>query len=225
MSAGDRITGPFIRYDVSEFFVPSRKIWSRSRRTRYSTILDMDITRWLQHAEAATPPEGLDENDHDTERPSDAVQNRDFRREQRHAVELSREAATKTSRRRVHPHKKPSGNVAIEASLSSSVSSNTSSSSESASHRYQRRARHKTRNDLYEPHSGARKRRSRGRPKGKSDKHRKTHHPTRKDIVVPRKPGKGMMQKFHADNVPQNRLTVRHPSTRGAHESDHVVCS
>ncbi|KAF2498777.1 hypothetical protein BU16DRAFT_305091 [Lophium mytilinum] len=86
-------------------------------------------------------------------------------------------------------------------------SDHSSSVSVASDHRYERKPRHKTRPDLYEPKQDASNERG-------SRKHRRGKDESRKEKRKSRRkktdnPGAGLVQSFHANNVPRDRLTVR----------------
>lgn len=72
---------------------------------------------------------------------------------------------------------------------------------------FERRKRHKTRPDLYEPFSNARKRRTRH---AKATKSKPANHRHQTSLTWPKPLNKGyeMLSNFNAENVPPDRLTV-----------------
>lgn len=97
---------------------------------------------------------------------------------------------------------------------SSSSSGGSSASRPPSSELYKRRKRHKTREDLYEPHSGVRKKRSRPKKedshkrKKRTEKSKTKHHRTEKPLKLA-KPGQKLLKDFNAPNVGSSRLIVR----------------
>lgn len=170
----------------------------------------MDIRRWLQDTQSELSGDRGDSPS--AIRRVDSVQRRrrsqrdlrnfadDFFSEPHHGERYYKKKASRKRRRQT-----PSS---TGSSPSDNPSAMSSSSSES-SRKYARRPRHKTRADLYDPGSGARKRRTKKQNLEKrARKHREKHRPTPKEVVVPGKPGKRMMHSFKAGNVPPDRLTV-----------------
>ncbi|THV87529.1 hypothetical protein D6D29_00703 [Aureobasidium pullulans] len=118
--------------------------------------------------------------------------------------------------RRTHPPESPRASNSATSSVtrpssSSSSSSSSSTPSSSSSKRYQRKPRHHTKADKYHP---KRKRRSHSKEKAKKQSkkkeknakrpHRRKHN---SEVIT------GVVQSFHAKNVPKNRLTLK-PSSK-----------
>lgn len=175
----------------------------------------MDIRHWLENTEIISPPQPLHDS-RTTKTHKDFCEVRRSRNDSSYHPSLGdsglrlglRTPEIGKTRSRKRRHQSPSHSTHASTSSPSSVSP---SSPSLASETFERRPRHKTRDDLYKPDSGTRKRRSRKKNK-ESRKNRKdceSHHRTRKSIAPLGRPGKGMMEKFHAENVPQERLTVR----------------
>jgi len=107
-----------------------------------------------------------------------------------------------------------SASVGTFSSLGSSTTSDSSSSSSAPSEHFERRQRHKTRKDLYEPHSGVRKKRTKHdhKAEGKAKKHKKKkekeHRRTEKKKRGVKRLGQDFHEKFSAKNVRDDRLTV-----------------
>ena len=112
-------------------------------------------------------------------------------------------------------HRLPSCSI-LSASTRKPASSFSRSSPTSVtlSKCFERRPRRKTRPDLYEPYSGARKRRGRRKESNgekaasKEEVHIPRYHKTKRIRRGKEKPGQVLMKNFRADNVPQERLTV-----------------
>jgi hypothetical protein len=113
--------------------------------------------------------------------------------------------------RRTHPPESPRASNSATSSVtrpssSSPSSSSSSTPSSSSSKRYQRKPRHHTKADKYHP---KRKRRSHSKEKAKKQSkkkeknakrpHRRKHN---SEVIT------GVVQSFHAKDVPKNRLTV-----------------
>jgi len=127
----------------------------------------------------------------------------------------ARPKETKNGKRK---HKRKSSTSAYSRSAGTAstapdaVSQCTSSSSSSSapSEHFERRKRHKTRENLYEPHSGVRKRRSKrkGKDEDKEKKGKRKHQRTKKKTKEAKKPGLNLINNFSAENVRHDRLTV-----------------
>jgi hypothetical protein len=85
-------------------------------------------------------------------------------------------------------------------------SHHSSSVSHAADQRYKRKPRHKTRPDLYEPKQEAPKERESREHRRGQDESRKEKRKSRRKKT--NNPGAGLVQSFHANNVPRERLTV-----------------
>ncbi|KAK4973353.1 hypothetical protein LTR28_011236 [Elasticomyces elasticus] len=90
--------------------------------------------------------------------------------------------------------------VTSSALQSSSSSLGSSTQNQQPAKTYERRARHKTRTDRYEPKIDTSKRRTAKKEKKSTKKSRKTKK-TRENLFT------GLVQSFHAKNVPKDRLT------------------
>ena len=119
-------------------------------------------------------------------------------------------------------HSRGSKSRATSSRSSGSLSSSESSSVHASKERFERRPRRKTRDDLYEPHSGARRRRGRrddsNGKKRKKSKASRGHHDyrrTKRARKAKERPGQTLLRQFHADNVPSERLTVGKPAFVG----------
>ncbi|KAK4997449.1 hypothetical protein LTR66_003144 [Elasticomyces elasticus] len=93
-------------------------------------------------------------------------------------------------------------------SQSSSPSLGSSTQNRQPAKTYERKARHKTRTDRYEPKIDTSKRRTARREKKSTEKRRKTKK-TRENLST------GLVQSFHAKNVPKNRLTLKPSANLG----------
>jgi len=92
----------------------------------------------------------------------------------------------------------------------SSSSDRSSSVGYASGHPYGRKPRHKTQPDIYEPKSDqVRERGMQKHRRGKGES-KKTKGKSRRKKTE--KPGIGLVQSFHARNVPKGRLTVRYRS-------------
>jgi len=182
----------------------------------------MDIRRWLV--------ETVEQSDEDLHHGRDGHhRHKDDPHRYRRAATLLPEVPLKAPSRhehvqhkeRRHKRKISEAHSAEDASSStagSSTSSESSSSSSAPSEHFERRQRHKTRKDLYEPHSGVRKKRTKqdDKAEGKAQKRKKEkekqHRRTEKKKRRVRRPGQDFHENFTAKNVRDDRLTVRNIS-------------
>ncbi|KAK4987934.1 hypothetical protein LTR50_004271 [Elasticomyces elasticus] len=98
--------------------------------------------------------------------------------------------------------------VTSSALQSSSSSLGSSTQNQQPAKTYERRARHKTRTDRYEPKIDTSKRRTAKKEKKSTKKSRKTKK-TRENLFT------GLVQSFHAKNVPKDRLTLKPSANLG----------
>jgi hypothetical protein len=131
----------------------------------------------------------------------------------------------KQTHHRPEYHRKRKARTSSDLSSSDSASTSGSASASSSlastrSEHFERRKRHKTREDLYDPNAGARKRRSpredrdeekdKHYEKANGKKRTKKHHRTEKRTKGSRasKRGEELVKHFSAKNVRHDRLTV-----------------
>jgi hypothetical protein len=173
----------------------------------------MDIQRWLD--ETVLPEQPPSPADNHRKAPTlPAKKSEHVPREKRR-----REPSTSdSSLLHIPPRRKqtpPTPQAGVDQSVDSSASSDAShpssgSGSSTSSHRYARKPRRKTRPERYEPvkERGTHIHRHR---KGESNQTRRRHK--RKNVE---KQGTGIVQGFHAKNVPRDRLTVGSTTIRPA---------
>ena len=182
----------------------------------------MDVAAWL-HAVEIAGEEGSHESSHVSHQFAGEVADRDHHNELRlrrrddssligardfeaEGAPLERPPLRKRRRKR-----SLTSRAAISSEGSYSWASSTSDDQEPRE-TFERRPRHKTRADLYEPGSNARTRRSRPKKTSKGRKEERYHR-----TVKPQKlhrAGENMLNKFSADNVPSERLTVSRRSAQ-----------
>lgn len=186
----------------------------------------MDIYKWLNSTELHQNPDSLEDHTCSNVKlsPSKPKQCKVYGKLDVAAPELGLNFSLGVceQRRRLRSCSTPSGSARKQAlSLS-----RTSSTSKALSECFERRPRRKTRADLYEPYSDARKRRShRKESKGekatsKGEALDPKYHRTKRVKSGKERPGQVLMKNFRAKNVPQERLTVglllAFPSLEGA---------
>lgn len=171
----------------------------------------MNIQDWIRETQPGSPPAQDDQKSH----PSvccGATQKRELLDSRSHYTEPQAELAQnqRVHRKRTkHPQHPPSS---LTSSTSHSSDAPPSASKTPSSDKYKRGKRHKTREDLYEPNSGIRKRRSRAKDTSKDKKKSKKkqeskHHRTERPKRV-NKPGQQMLSNFNALNAGGPRLIV-----------------
>lgn len=178
----------------------------------------MDINQWLQRTVTARDEDAPElRKEEDPTRIRHRATNREAHRALSPAAPKIADANPEKTRHRARKHKrKASSSTYSKSSGSASTKSDSgsepsSSSSLSApSEHFERRKRHKTRENLYEPHSGERKRRSEKKHKDevKERKGKKKHRRTEKKRKEAKKPGQNLINNFSADRVHHDRLTV-----------------
>jgi len=178
----------------------------------------MDINQWLQRTVTARDEDALELQEEEAPtriRPRST--NHETQRALSPAPPRIAEVRTGKAKQRTRIHKRKASSSAYSKS-SGSASTNSdsglecpsSSSSSAPSENFERRKRHKTRENLYEPHSGALKRRSKQKDKDevKEGKRKKKHRRTEKKRKDAKKPGQNLINNFSADRVHHDRLTV-----------------
>ncbi|KAI9723195.1 MAG: hypothetical protein M1828_004298 [Chrysothrix sp. TS-e1954] len=115
-----------------------------------------------------------------------------------------------------HRGKRPRPRYATSSSSSSSGygdgSDSITSSSRAHSERFERRPRHKTRDDLYDLNSGARKRRTRRKEPATRQKKKSrngTYHKTKRPAEKHKESGRRLVDAFKANNVQNERITLK----------------
>ncbi|KAK5150484.1 hypothetical protein LTR04_006798 [Oleoguttula sp. CCFEE 6159] len=175
----------------------------------------MDIDQWLKNANIAETPTvpqqlGFPTFLHDKHEVTD--QPRSHRLKRKRASSDSSLLAPGFLQKPAEKDDVPArdGNMSDYDSSSSCSSSAEDSASqpEPPPKTYERRARHKTRPDLYEPKSGHKNRRegerTQKKKRRKKDSKGKQHKSKRKESR-----SAGLVQSFHAKNVPKDRLTMK----------------
>jgi len=178
----------------------------------------MDINQWLQRTITTRDEDAPElQEDKDYTRNQHRATNSETHRALSPAAPRVANAKPRKAKDSTRKHKrKASSSAYSKSSSSASTKSNSgsecsSSSSLSApSEKFERRKRHKTRENLYEPHSGERRRRSKKKDKdeAKEKKGKKKHRLTEKKRKEARKPGQNLINNFSADRVHHDRLTV-----------------
>jgi len=179
----------------------------------------MDINQWLQRTVTVRDEDVLEDEQDPDQTHRDHHATRDTRRAKLPAPVTSAHTRQRKASTNERKHKRHAS-TSMHSSSSSSASFNTESASQSSSasapsERFERRKRHKTRENLYEPHSGQWKKRSRKKDKGADDgekkkkKKKEEHYRTEKKRREAKKSGQNLINTFSADNVRQDRLTVR----------------
>lgn len=185
-------------------------------------VLPMDIQTWLRKTEFSQRPVSRHNLDPRETGKTGTVRDFEGRRQRspnsstiEYKDRHSPQERNLTSRR----HRRERRSHSLATTSSDSSPSLEFSSSHGPSEHFERRPRRKTRNDLYEPYSGARKRRSqrkqsRGKKRKKANvqKGNEKYHRTKRVNKAREKPGQTLLRGFHADNVSSERLTVGIPA-------------
>ena len=183
----------------------------------------MDINKWLESTilpqqESSLPEKlGLPPFLHPKENYKALLASTDKQpRKRRHTtsdssfLETRQHYQTSPIEHEVEIDNKPNDKLPTNASSSSDRSSSVSDTSD---HPYGRKPRHKTRPDIYEPKSDQVKERGMQKHRRGKGESKKTKGKSRRKKTE--KLGIGLVQSFHAKNVPKDRLTVRYrPRTR-----------
>lgn len=177
----------------------------------------MDIRKWLQETSTpAQPPSPLPQRHEpllsSPERPRPGIEresDRDRITSDSSLLQLTPRLAKATS---LDQESAVEEDEAKSEEHARSDASHPTSCSQS-SHPYRRRARHKTRPERYEPDTApAKKRGSRTLQKRKDESNKEKRKPRRTKSSRPSRPDKAVLQNFHANNVPTDRLTVTSPT-------------
>jgi len=182
--------------------------------------LTMDINKWLESTvlpqqEPSLPEQlGLPPFLHPKENYKALLASTDKQpRKRRHTtsdssfLETRQHNQTSPIEHEVEIDNKSNDKLLTDASSSSDRSSLVGYAS---GHPYGRKPRHKTRPDIYEPKSDQVKERGMQRHRRGKGESKKTKGKSRRKKTE--KPGIGLVQSFHARNVPKGRLTVRYRS-------------
>ncbi|OCK77692.1 hypothetical protein K432DRAFT_358126 [Lepidopterella palustris CBS 459.81] len=178
----------------------------------------MDICKWLENTVFPDKPPSLPEQlglpqflhpKEDIAGPSSSINKQ--RRKRKDTTSDSSFIEARTQGLQAFPLKneiKTNDRAHGEASADESDHSDPSSSvSHASNHHYARRPRHKMRPERYDPQFEEVQERGKRKHKKQKDESRKTKRTSRRKKTD--KPGTGLVQSFHASNVPKDRLTLK----------------
>lgn len=178
----------------------------------------MDIRKWLQETvlpEQPVSPTRLEQSGPDAP-PHPTAPERDLRAGRRRKRSTSDSSLLRTRTIRREPSLVERRAAIVDSGDDSAYSDAHhppvhSSESSSSSQQYARKPRRKTRPERYEPTSKGAKGRGTQVNRHRKDESKKKKHSSRRKKAD--KPGAGLVQSFHAKNVPKDRLTVREQPT------------